>query len=257
MDRHLRGEPPSGEFFLGQLVETFFWRVKLTVTAMKSTRALTNWRDPLRATTVRAATVCCATCRLQIAVAGIVLFLPLAAGVACAQRTATDYSAQAQKAALEHFASLRDYQPGDLVTRSQVAAALAKVKASGVDVPAAERILAASVPDNSFLARELSTPAGRKFMRNVARHPGAYSRLDRLSTISRGETLVRELIRSADGDKFIEYLTTTRGGRKLGSTLAGAREGTDLNQPTGRIYTAEDLLAALDQMPLRGTGRAR
>ena len=94
-------------------------------------------------------------------------------------------------------------------------------------------------------------------MRKVGRHPGAFSRLDRLSTISRGQTFVRDLIRSADGDKFIEYLTTTRGGRNLGSSLAGAQHGTDLNQPTGRIYTAEDLMAVLDQLSLPRDERAR
>ncbi|HEY3391691.1 MAG TPA: hypothetical protein VGK58_03215, partial [Lacipirellulaceae bacterium] len=90
-----------------------------------------------------------------------------------------------------------------------------------------------------------------------ARHPGAFSRLDRLSSMARGQAIVRDLIRSSDGDKFIEYLATTRGGRKLGSTLAGARQGTDLNEPTGRIYTADDLLAALDQMSAARTDRTR
>jgi len=132
------------------------------------------------------------------------------------------------------------------VTRSQVAGALAKVADAGAKVPNADRILAATLPDNSFLAKELSTPAGRKFMRKVARQRGGFDRLDRLSSISRGQTLVRDLIRGADGDKFIEYLTTTRGGRNLGSTLAGARQGTNLNQPTGRIYTADDLMAAIE-----------
>jgi hypothetical protein len=156
-----------------------------------------------------------------------------------------------------YFDSLPDYQPGDLVTRSQVAKALAKVAEAGTKVPDAQRILSATLADSSFLAKELSTPAGRKFMRKVARHPGAFSRLDRLSTIPRGQTLVRDLVRGADGDKFIEYLTTTRGGRKLGSTLAGARQGADLNEPTGRIYTAEDLMAALDETLAAGARRAR
>jgi hypothetical protein len=131
------------------------------------------------------------------------------------------------------------------------------VASAGTKVPGAERILAATLADSSFLAKELSTTAGRKFMRKVARHPGAFSRLDRLSSISRGQAIVRDLIRSADGDKFIEYLTTTNSGRKLGSSLAGAQHGTDLNQPTGRIYTAEDLMAVLEQMSAAGAESAR
>lgn len=224
---------------------------------MQTTNGLYTRKDPLRVGAVRAAAAIKAALRWQIALTGVILSVSLAAEVASAQRPATDKSVMASVALEEHFASLPDYQPGDLVTRSQVAEALAKVADAGADVPNAEQILAASVPDNSFLARELSTPAGRKFMRKVARHPGAYSRLDRLSSISRGQTVVRDLIRSSEGDKFIEYLATTRGGRKLGSTLAGARQGTDLNEPTGRIYTADDLLAALEQMSAARTQRTR
>jgi hypothetical protein len=157
----------------------------------------------------------------------------------------------------QYFASLPDYQPGDLLTRSQASGALAEAADAGVKVPHAEQILAATLPDNSFLARELSTPAGKKFMRKVARQRGGFDRLERLSSISRGQTLVRDLIRGADGDKFIEYLTTTRGGRKLGSTLAGARQGTDLNKPTGHIYTAEDLMAAIEASLATGAERPR
>jgi hypothetical protein len=223
---------------------------------MQTTNSLYTRKDPICVGAVRAAAIKAAL-RWQIAVTGLILSVSLAAEVASAQRPATDNSVMAYMAVEEHFASLPDYQPGDLVTRSQVAGALAKVADAGADVPNAERILAATLPDNSFLARELSTPAGRKFMRKVARHPGAFSRLDRLSSMSRGQTLVRDLIRSAEGDKFIEYLTTTRGGRKLGSTLAGARQGADLNEPTGRIYTADDLMAALEQMSAARTDRTR
>jgi hypothetical protein len=238
------------------LSETFFWRVKVTVSAMQ-TQALSQGIDPLCAGPVRTSANRGAKVRRLITALGFILSLPLAAGEACAQRPRSDNSNPAYMAVEKYFASLPDYQPGDLVTRSQVAKALAKVKDAGTKVPETDRILAATLADSSFLAKELSTPAGRKFMRKVGRHPGAFSRLDRLSTISRGQTFVRDLIRSADGDKFIEYLTTTRGGRNLGSSLTGAQHGTDLNQPTGRIYTAEDLMAVLDQLSLAGSDKAR
>ncbi|HEX2476583.1 MAG TPA: hypothetical protein VHK01_17655 [Lacipirellulaceae bacterium] len=188
---------------------------------------------------------------------GFILSLQLAVGLAYAQRPAADKSADALAAVEQYFASLPDYRPGDLVTRSQVADALANAADAGRKVPAAEQILAATLPDNSFLAKELSTPAGRKFMRKVARHPGGFDRLERLSSISRGQTLVRDLIRGADGDKLIEYLTTTRGGRNLGSSLAGGRQGANLNQPTGRIYTADDLMAAIEESFAANAGRSR
>lgn len=224
---------------------------------MQTTNGSYTQKDRLYVGTVRAAAAINAALRWQFALAAVIVSVSLAAGVASAQRPATDKSVMAYTAVEEHFASLPDYEPGDLVTRSQVAKALAKAADAGAAVPNSERILAATLPDNSFLAKELSTPAGRKFMRKVARHSGAYSRLDRLSSISRGQTVVRDLIRSAEGDKFIEYLTTTRGGRKLGSNLAGARQGADLNEPTGRIYTADDLLAAIEQMSAARTNQTR
>jgi hypothetical protein len=95
------------------------------------------------------------------------------------------------------------------------------------------------------LARQWSTVAGRKFMRKIARHQGAYARLDRLTSIPRGKAIVRDLIHQPQGDKFIEYLATTKSGRNLGGMLSDVPGGADLNKPTGRIYTAEDLIAEL------------
>jgi hypothetical protein len=177
----------------------------------------------------------------------VVVSFTMAAGANGAQRPAKDQFSIARAAVEQHFTSLPDYQPGDLVTRSQVLEALEKVSDAGAKVPDAARIVELTLPDSSFLARELSTPAGRKFMRKVGRNPDGFSRLDRLSSISRGQSTVRDLIRNPNGDKFIEYLATTRGGRKLGSTLGGAQGGTDINKPTGRIYTAEDLLSELQR----------
>jgi hypothetical protein len=145
----------------------------------------------------------------------------------------------------QHFGSLPDYQPGDLVTQSQIAEVLGKLHDVGCHVPDAERITKLALPDDSFLPKELATPAGRTFMRKISRHPGAYSQVDRLSSIARGQRIVRDLIRQRGGDEFVEYLTTTKGGHKLGDMLAGAQQGVDLNKPTGRIYTASDFALEL------------
>jgi hypothetical protein len=156
--------------------------------------------------------------------------------------------ADVAQAVAGHFQAQAGYQPGDLLSQPQVAAALEVAVAAGWNVPDRDKIVSRALADDSFLVRELSTPAGRKFMRKIARQPGAYSRLDRLSTISRGESVVRDLIKQKDGDKMIEYLATTRGGQNLGRMMAGAKRGVDLNKPTGRIYTADDLLAALKKL---------
>jgi len=153
--------------------------------------------------------------------------------------------AAVEKAIAEYFASLSDHQAGDLIHQSQVEAALDRVLDAGWDVSGRDALMKRVLADGSFLVRELASPAGRKFMRRIARHPGTYSRLERLSTISSGQKLVRDLVRQKDGDKLIEYMATTRGGHNLGRMMAGTRRGVDLNKPTNRIYTAEELVTEL------------
>jgi hypothetical protein len=146
------------------------------------------------------------------------------------------------------FASQPDYQNGDLISRTQIEAVLKSVAAAGWKINNSAEIMALGLPDNSFLVRELSAPRGKKFMRKVAAQPGGYAHLDRLSSISGGETMVRYLISKPGGDEMITYLATTEGGNKLGKMMGGVRDGVDLNKPTRRIYTANELLAVLQQL---------
>jgi hypothetical protein len=150
-------------------------------------------------------------------------------------------------AVAKYLASLEGYQDGDLICKSQAQQALAAVSQAGWDVPNSDAILKRALPDGSFLVKELSTPAGRSFMRRVARHPGAYSRLERLSTISGGEQLIRDLVRQKDGDKLVQYLATTPGGHNMGRMAANTKQGVDLNKATGHIYTAGELVAELEK----------
>lgn len=178
------------------------------------------------------------------AVTAAVCLLSASSNVAAQAPTRPDFRVVVQ--ALEaYFSTQPDHQAGDLITASQIDAALASVANAGWDVPNASAIVMLGLADNSFLARELSTPAGKKFMRKIARQPGAYPRLDRLSSISSGQAIVRDLIRRPGGDELVTYLATTKGGHNLGESLAATPRGVDLNKPTGRIYTADDLVWAL------------
>jgi hypothetical protein len=147
-----------------------------------------------------------------------------------------------------YFASQPDHRNGDLICQSQIDAVLKIVATAGWKVNNSEQIVELGLPDGSFLVRELSTPVGKKFMRKVAARAGGYSHLDRLSTIPRGERIVRDLIHDPKGDDLITYLATTKGGHNLGKMMGGVRGGVDLNKPTGRIYTANDLLAVLKKL---------
>src|SRR5262245_56550923 len=152
------------------------------------------------------------------------------------------------KAFTDYFASLKDYRANDLVSQSVVESALTYVAdKSGWKVPNQKEIVGRTLADNSFLITQLSTPVGKKFMRSLDKYGGSYSHLDRLSTISGGQQFIKDMITRKDGYIMIEYLTTTSGGHELGRMMAGVPNGVDLNKPTGRIYTSDDLLAALKQ----------
>jgi hypothetical protein len=183
----------------------------------------------------------------RVLLATLVIALYLMAGSIGAAPQVANPNAQTVKTAVEqYFVAVPNYQAGDLITRSQIEKLLAKFDDAGVPVPAPEELAARGVADSSFIARELSTAGGRKFMRRLASTPGAFSHVDRLSSISGGEQLIRDLVRGKDGDKLIEYLATTKGGQKMGKMMSAVPSGTDLNRPTGRIYTAADLVAAIN-----------
>jgi hypothetical protein len=147
----------------------------------------------------------------------------------------------------EFFAAQPGYEKDDLIWRSQIEKVVAKLVSDGAKISNSADIGKRGLSDDSFLVREFATPNGKRFIRKVAAEPGAYSHLDRLSTIPRGETTIRDLMRTKDGDKMIQYLATTKGGKNMGSMMAQARGGVDLNKATGRIYTADDLIAALKE----------
>jgi hypothetical protein len=147
-----------------------------------------------------------------------------------------------------YFQSQPDHQRGDLISQRDVKAALVQVSAIGWDVPGQEKIVNRVLADSSFLIRQLSTPDGRKFMRKLSGQPGTYTRLDRLSTISNGQDTIRTLIRDPGGQDLIIYMATTSGGKTLGKMMAGAQNGVDLNKPTGRIYTADQLIEELKKV---------
>jgi hypothetical protein len=170
----------------------------------------------------------------------------MAGSVVAAQPAKSPSAGDIKKAVEKFFASQAGFQPGDLISSSQIAAVLAKFDRAGIAVPHADKIAARGLPDDSFMVRQLSCTSGRKFMRKLAGTPGSYSRVDRLSAIPGGEKLLSDLARDKDGDKLIEYLATTKGGQNMGKMMAAVPGGENLNRPTDRIYTVQDLVEAIN-----------
>jgi hypothetical protein len=145
----------------------------------------------------------------------------------------------------KQLASGRSYRPGDLITTSAVDYIFRRLEKLKWKVADRKDILKLVLSDSDWMARQFSSEQGREFMREIADLPGGYDRVDRLRRMPYGEQQIANLIRSPDGYKLFEYMTTTQGGRNLGGMLSQGVNGRDFNSPTGRIYTETDLLKRL------------
>ena len=168
------------------------------------------------------------------------------ASAADGQKGPTSFT-EIKRAVLRHFDKTPDYRSGDIISRSDVESLFGRLERLGWTAADRKEILKAVPADNNFLVKQLRAPAGRKFMRNIAKYPDAFDRLDRLSRLPYGKNTIKALIRGPDGYKMIEYMTTTHGGRQMGKMLSDAPKGTGFNKPTGRIYTVKQLLTRLKQ----------
>ncbi len=77
----------------------------------------------------------------------------------------------------------------------------------------------------------------------MAKYPEGYDRLDRMVRLPRGEIFTEDLIHNPGGYQMVEYMATAQGGIEMGKMLSETPKGKNFNQPTGRIYTAEQLIA--------------
>ncbi len=150
-----------------------------------------------------------------------------------------------EKAVAEKLAAAPDYQQGDLVSQSDAKGVFDQLAKMGWQVKDRQELMDRVLPDGDLLIRELRTQKGKKFMRKITEFERGFDRLDRLRKMPYGPRRVRELVEGPDGYKLIEYMTTSEGGKNLGTQLSHAQNGKDFNKPTGRIYTQDDLIDRL------------
>ena len=175
----------------------------------------------------------------------VIWALPLYGGAPAAK---TIPFATIEQAVRRQFAAQDGRHAKDVIVRSEAEAALRQVEKAGWKVPHREEILRKVHDDQDFLVQNLRTPAGMTFMRQISGYRLCYDRLDRLSDLPRGQQMVLDLIRGPDGYKMVEYLTSEPGGREMGRMLNGAVNGAGFNNPTGRIYTVDTLVAELKRV---------
>lgn len=144
-----------------------------------------------------------------------------------------------------------EYKPGHLLSREDVKRVLQGLAAAGCQPPDAREILAAALPENAPLVRILSTKSGVKFMGKVKSFELIYDRMDRVSRVSGGKQMLRDIAKLPDGEKlakvdrprgvpgFLELLPKNSSGK--------TRTIKDYKKPTGLIYTEKQLLKRLQQ----------
>jgi hypothetical protein len=164
-----------------------------------------------------------------------------------------------EKAASQALCSGPDYAPGDIIARSEAQAFLGKVAALGWEPDDAQELAAAVPGDDEFIVKRLrgkNNKDGQRFMRHVAKYPEGYDRLDRMIRLPRGEIITADLIHNPGGFQMVEYMATAQGGIELGKMLSETPKGKNFNAPTGRIYTAEQLLARVHKSYDQAIARA-
>ncbi len=158
----------------------------------------------------------------------------------------------------DYFATLPGYRSGDLIARSNAAEILRRLADAGWRPHNPRQILDDVLPDNHFVVNLLRTPQGQRFMRRVSGFDLIYDRLDRVAQVAGGPRMLEAIVRLPDGERyahakrqlpdgvpdFLELLPKNANGK--------VRTIRDYDRPTGRIYTADDLLARLRQEPRGG-----
>lgn len=179
--------------------------------------------------------------------AGVLMGSPAAAQTAAAVPQIRSFSDVRSLTGQHLAASGTDYRDGDLITRKQVTELFELLEHAGWEVPEQQSVLNKVLSAGDFIARELlSTPKGRQFMRKIAGYKLGYDRLERMSQLPQGQMSVHDLIHKVpNGHTWIQAMTGTQRGKRLGDRLSNSRQGKDFNEPTGHLYTAKQLLEEL------------
>jgi len=149
-----------------------------------------------------------------------------------------------------YFARKTGHKPGDLISQRDTKAVLAMFREKGWNVPYARELVQDTLSDSHPLVQAFRTNKGRRFMRAVAGQRLIYDRLDRVTEVSGGPAMVRQLIRLPDGARYAAW-KTPRAVPDLVHLLPKTGSGKtrvvkDYRKPTDRIYTQAQLQDAIE-----------
>lgn len=162
------------------------------------------------------------------------------------------------RAAIEEIVSrnLRNdplYMPGDAICQSDVEPIFNELIERGYRSADHEGLYDSFLSANDKFIKAMRTPEGRLFMRSVAKLPGVYDRLERLSWSNTGRALLAEMIAAGDGKKAMEHILSDEGAALVEGILAKDPRGGNFRLPTGKVHTANELIDHLCEIYLKSS----
>ena len=154
-------------------------------------------------------------------------------------------ASQIQQVVSNYFVTLPDYQPGDLISQKDAKCVLEEMSNQGWQVPESKALLNNVLKEGDALVTLLTTKSGKRLMRKVSSYKLVYDRMDRVSRVSGGERMIRDLAKLPDGERYVK-MQTPGGVPDMLALLPKNRSGRvrkikDYTKPTGRVYTQQDL----------------
>ncbi|MGC3968225.1 MAG: hypothetical protein QM775_12895 [Pirellulales bacterium] len=140
------------------------------------------------------------------------------------------------------------YAPGDLISQDDVEPIFNELIESGYRSPDTESLYDSFLPDRDPFIKLMRTPEGRMFMRSIAKLPGSFDRLERLSWSETGRKLLDEMIHSNQGKRAFEHILSDEGSKVVENMLAKDPRGQNFRLPTGKVHTANELIDHLCEM---------
>lgn len=170
-------------------------------------------------------------------------------GAATSVRAAPPPFAEVAAAAKDHFATLKDYKRGDLITQRDVDPLLKRLHGMGFDVRAKEEGVQVLLAEQDPLVRLLRTGKGKEFMRALSAYPQALDRMARLAKFAEGRALVTKLVGNHDL-KGVAELCSFEGARRLEAAFFNQLCMRNFDVESGFAYTEEQYLSHLRTMHL-------
>lgn len=160
---------------------------------------------------------------------------------------------QVQVEVQAHFAEIKDYRSGDIISQQEVQPIFARLQRIGWKVSDEAEILGLVLPEDHFLIVQMRDKWGKPRMRRIATKKLIFDRLDRISQADGGQQLIRDMAKLPDAEKAVDRMPDLLPKKSDSRT----RKIKSYDKPTGQIYTERDLLTRLQASYSAGSAAAK